>query len=283
MKFGFNKKSGPETIRPTITSPIRTSIMVLLGLSCLVVGLSLPYYLNNFETFYPQILAEAHGMLFDIAVIGILIFWLNYRGERRQRIRTYLDEIDDFRLWESEESAFRTAGNIKRLNRHKIYNLNLADSHIARTNLNYIKLIDANLNLANLSNSLMIGAILERSRLNQTDFEDTNLNRASLVGAYANGANFKNAFLINANFENTYLIKANFENAVMMEADFKGSDMSGANFKNCNLFKADLRNVSGLTKEQLIEASNLRRAKIDAHLLKELKESYPASTDKFMI
>lgn len=283
MKFGFYKKQGTEAIRPTISSPIRTSLIVLVGLSCLVLGLSIPYYLNNFETFYPQILAEAHGMLFDIAVIGILIFWLNYRGERQQRIHTYLDEIDDFRLWESEESAYRTAGNIKRLNRLKIYNLNLADSHIARTNLNYIKLIDANLNLANVSNSLMIGSILEKSRLNQTDFEETNLNRASLKGAYANGANFKNAFLINANFENTYLIKANFENAIMMEADFKGSDMSGANLKNCNLFKADLRNVTGLTKEQLIEASNLRRAKIDEKLLEELKVSYPTNTDKFIM
>lgn len=34
-------------------------------------------------------------MLFDIAVIGILIFWLNKNGEKRQRIRTYKDEIDE--------------------------------------------------------------------------------------------------------------------------------------------------------------------------------------------
>ena len=43
-------------------------------------------------------MAEAHGMIFDIAVIGILIFWLNKNGETRQRIRTYKDEIDDFQF-----------------------------------------------------------------------------------------------------------------------------------------------------------------------------------------
>ena len=63
-------------------------------------------------------------MLFDVAIIGILIFWLNKIGEERRRIKTYLDEIDDFRLWESDEAAFRTVGNIKRLNQNKIYNIN---------------------------------------------------------------------------------------------------------------------------------------------------------------
>ena len=67
-------------------------------------------------------------MILDIAVIVILILWLNQNGEIRQRIRTYKDEIDDFRLWESEEAAFRTVGNIKRLNRHKIHDINLVNS-----------------------------------------------------------------------------------------------------------------------------------------------------------
>ncbi|NJO03813.1 MAG: pentapeptide repeat-containing protein [Bacteroidia bacterium] len=275
MKLFRKSAQTYESSRQVNDSPIRTSLMVLMGVGVVVVGLSLPYYLYDFQAFYPQVLAEAHGMIFDIAIIGILIYWLNYRLEKRQRIRTYLDEIDDFRLWESEESAFRTAGNIKRLNRHKIYDLNLADSHIMRTNLNYVRLVQANLNLANFSQSLMIGAVLEESRLNQTNFEGTNLNRASFRNAFANGANFKDAHLISADFESAYLIKANFENAILMEANLRGSDLSGASLKNCNLFKADLRQVAGLTKEQLIEAQNIHRAKIDEHLLSEIQTDYP--------
>src|SRR5262245_55376881 len=103
-----------------VEKPLLTSSMVLLFVAILVLGFSFRYYLADFGSFWPQILAEAHGMIFDIAVIGILLTWLNQNGERRQRIRTYKDEIDDFRLWESEEAAFRTVGNIKRLNRHRI-------------------------------------------------------------------------------------------------------------------------------------------------------------------
>ncbi|MEO1655676.1 MAG: pentapeptide repeat-containing protein, partial [Bacteroidota bacterium] len=79
-------------------NPISTSLLVLIVLSFVVIGLSLPYYLHDFDEFYMQVLAEAHGMLFDIAIIGILIFWLNNQGETRRRIRMYMDEIDDFRL-----------------------------------------------------------------------------------------------------------------------------------------------------------------------------------------
>ena len=127
-----------DKISHIIERPILTTSLVLLFVSIVVISLSLKYYLNDFANFWPQILVEAHGMVFDITVIGILIFWLNQNGEIRQRIRTYRDEIDDFRLWESDEAAFRTVGNIKRLNRHKIHEINLVNCYLARTNLNYV-------------------------------------------------------------------------------------------------------------------------------------------------
>ena len=190
--------------------PILTSTIVLVLVTVIVVSISMPYYLNEFHTFFGQVLSEAHGMIFDILIIGILIFWLNKTGEKRSRIRTYKDEIDDFRLWESEEAAFRTVGNIKRLNRHKLYNINLAHSYLVKTNLNYVKLIGANLNYANLFNSAMIDVDLENARLNQTNFENCNMNQSNFSKAYANGAIFKDAYLIKANFEKAFLIKADW-------------------------------------------------------------------------
>src|SRR5438128_2001777 len=133
-------KSWTEFYNSVIEKPLLTSTIVLVVVAIIVIGLSLDYYINEFDTFIQQVLAEAHGMIFDIAVIGILIFWLNQNGEMRQRIRTYKDEIDDFRLWESEEAAFRTVGNIKRLNRHKIHEINLVNCYLAKTNLNYVNL-----------------------------------------------------------------------------------------------------------------------------------------------
>lgn len=268
-------KKVSEFFNSIIEKPLLTSTIVLVLVTLIVLSLSLPYYLSDFDSFIAQILAEAHGMIFDIAVIGILIFWLNKNGETRQRIRTYKDEIDDFRLWESEEAAFRTVGNIKRLNRHKIHEINLVNCYLPRTNLNYVNLSGSNLNSANISQSSLIESNLDSARLNQTNFENSNLNQANLRNAYASGSNFKDAFLIKAYFENAFLIKANFCNAFLMEADLKNCYLMGADFENASLYKADLRGAKGLTVEQLSKVKTLYLAKFDEDILEQIKTNLP--------
>lgn len=277
----FNKRirKASDVFNSVIEKPLLTSSLVLLIMAVLVLGLSAEYYINEFDTFIQQILAEAHGMIFDIAVIGILIFWLNQNGEIRQRIRTYKDEIDDFRLWESEEAAFRTVGNIKRLNRHKIHEINLVNCYLARTNLNYVNLSGSNLNSSNVSVSSLIESNLVNARLNQTNFENSNLNQADLTGAYASGANFKDAFLIKANFEGAFLIKANFKNAFLMESNLTNCYLMGADFENASLYKADLRGAKGLSIEQLAKVKTLYLAKFDDEILEQIKTTLPALVD----
>lgn len=274
-RLGKIKEWTTNKFNEVIEKPMLTTSIVLCLVTILVLSLSLPYYLDDFEAFWAQVLAEAHGMIFDIAVIGLLIFWLNQNGETRQRIRTYKDEIDDFRLWESEEAAFRTVGNLKRLNRHKIYEINLVNCYLARTNLNYVNLKSSNLNSANISNSSLIETNLENTRLNQTNLENSNLNQANLKGAYASGANFKDAFLIKSQFENAFLIKTNFKNAFLMEANLQNSYLMGADFENASLYKADLRGAKGLTIEQLTKAKTLYLAKFDDDLLEQIKTNIP--------
>lgn len=280
MAFSDHLKKLKDYFNSIIEKPILTSAIVLGLLAILVLSLSLKYYLSEFDTFFPQVLAEAHGMLFDIAVIGILIFWLNKNGEVRQRIRTYKDEIDDFRLWESEEAAFRTVGNIKRLNRHGIHEINLVNCFLARTNLNYVNLSMSNLNSSDLSHAFLIETNMENTRLNQTNFENSNLNQANLQGAYASGANFKDAFLIKANMENAFLIKTNFKNAFLMEANLKNCYLTGADFENASLYKADLRGAKGLTIDQLTKAKTLYLAQFDEEIFKQIKTTLPELVGK---
>ncbi len=269
-----------QLLNDVLEKPVLTSLIVLGLLSVVVLSLSLRYYLEDFDAYWGQILVEAHGMLFDIAVIGILIFWLNKSGEERQRIRTYKDEIDDFRLWESEEAAFRTVGNIKRLNRHGIYEMNLVNSYLAKTNLNYANLAGSNMNSANISNAFLIESNLVNARLNQTNLENSNLNQANMENSYASGANFKDAYLIKASLENAFLIKTNFKNAFLMEANLKNAYVTGADFENASLYKADLRGVKGLTLDQLAKAKTLYLAKFDDDLLDQIKTNIPELVGK---
>ena len=258
-----------------LEKPILTSFLVLLGLSLVVISLSLPHYLNRFDVFFPQILVEAHGMLFDVAIIGILIFWLNKIGEERRRIKTYQDEIDDFRLWESDEAAFRTVGNIKRLNQNKIYNINLVNCYLARTNLSHVNLTGSNLNSSNLTASNMVGCSLQGARLNQTILENAQLNKVNLSKSFASGASFKDAVLIKANFQDAFLIKTDFTNSFLMEANLQGCHVTGAHFDNANLYKADLRGIKGLDVQILSRVKTLFMAKFDPDVMQQIEQLYP--------
>lgn len=264
-----------EIYEKVIQHPIRSSTTVLVLVSIIVLGLSMPLYLRNFDEMYLNVLAEAHGMIFDILIIGILIYWLREQGEKKQRIRQYIDEIDDFRMWESEEAAFRNVGNIKRLNRHGITKIDLVGTYLTKTNLSKVDLRKANMNTANASNSVMIEAILTDARLNQTNFENGNLNQADLRKTFASGANFTDAFLIKADFEGAFLIKTNFSNGYLMEANLQNCSLAEANFENANLYKADFRGAEGLTLEQLSKAKSLYLAEFDPEIYKILKKEIP--------
>lgn len=258
-----------------IQHPIRSAFAVLILVSIIVIGLSLPLYLRQFDEMYLNVLAEAHGMIFDILVIGILLFWLRDQGDKKQRIHQYIDEIDDFRLWESEEAAFRNVGNIKRLNRHGVTKIDLVGTYLVKTNLSKVNLFEANLNTANIANSVLIEANLEGARLNQTNFENANLNQANLKNTFASGAIFKDAFLIKANFEGAFLIKTNFKNGYLMEANLSNCALAETNFEDTNLYKADFRGAEGLTLEQLSKAKSLYLAKFDPELHDLLSKEIP--------
>ena len=244
-------------------------------LSAVIFTMSYSYFKANPNEFIEQIVYASYGMLFDIAVLGILITWLTERREKRNRIQSYINEIDDFRNWVSEEAMFRTVGNIKRLNKHQVTEMNLVDCSMRSVNLNYTNLTNSNLNSADLSSSTLIGMILTNCRLNQTNFENSNINHGEFSGSYATGANFKDSYLIKSNFEKAYLIKTNFENAYLIEANFRGAMLSDANFNNASLYKADLTNATGLKPEQLLHVKSLYLAKLDQHIIDRLREIAP--------
>jgi len=60
-----------------VEKPLLTSALVLLSVTIVVIGLEPELLYRRLSWICRTDLAQAHGMIFDIAVIGILIFWLN--------------------------------------------------------------------------------------------------------------------------------------------------------------------------------------------------------------
>ena len=233
--------------------PIAIYILLLGVAVCLVVLVSFPDYYNS--EFWKNIRVEAHGMLFDILVLGLLFSWLHGLGEKRRLIKRYEDEIDDFRGWKSEEAARRIRGNILRLNREGVHKINLEGCYLRGADLEGANLMRADLNLARLDGARLDGADLSEADLRRTDFSEadlryTDLRYANLSEAYLNGASFEDA---------------NFEGAILSKAYLKGASFKEANFKEAMM----------LTIEQLCEAETLYLAKLDPELESQVKERCP--------
>jgi len=62
------------------------------------------------------ILVEAHGMLLDVLIFGVLLTWFDQIRNRENQIKNYHDQLDDFRHWDREEGVLRKVGILKRLN-----------------------------------------------------------------------------------------------------------------------------------------------------------------------
>ena len=159
-----------QKILNLLTNPVSISIVVFIGVTAFVIVVT-GYNILSIKTditwgfynkdFLENVLVEAHGMLFDILIIGILILFLNRLAEKRITNQRYIDEIDDFRGWQHEEATHRIAGNIKRLERNRFKGIiNLSDCF-----LNSIDWYGKNLQEANLKHAKLQKANLEGAEL----------------------------------------------------------------------------------------------------------------------
>ncbi len=244
--MGVRKNTDPppvELAKTIIRKPVLISVAVFVVMSVIVISLSFKYYDSAFGQ---NILVEAHGMLFDILVISILILLLNRLAEKQLTNQRYLDEIDDFRDWQSDEAAHRIAGNIKRLNRNGFKGgIRLSGCFLKSINLNDFNLQEAILQNANLQGTCLWNANLQGANLGEADLRD--------------------AYLVGANLQETNLWKADLQRAFLSDASLQDAYLDGVN----------LQDAGGLTVEQLSNVKTLYRAKLDDELMEQVKEKYP--------
>ncbi len=219
-----------------IESPVR---FYLVGfIACLfVVGFLDAFYIFDIDNGrYPfgnewdNIIVESHGLLFDLFVLGILLAIYDQIKEKRrieeekqQTIKRYLEELEDFRYWKSEEAKFRIQGIVRRL-------VSLDFTKIDFTYLDLSCVIMPNIHLFGAS-------------LLETDFSGANLTGTSFEYAKINSTKFKtrDTQLLNAKFMDTNIYATDFEGAFLMGSDFSRANISKSSFRN-----SDLRGVTFL-------------------------------------
>ncbi len=250
---------------------------ILVALTLLTLDI---IYLKGSSGLY--VLIESHGLLLDIVVFGIILTLYDRLTYRKRTIQRYKESIDDIRGWAEASAMYRNVGNIRRLNRMGISDLNLSRSYLRKANLNEINLSNANLGQARLEHAKLQGANLKGANIYKTTFNQADLSRANLSHVRTNvteidkfvdffqqhmepaddnraffeqglitGVNFSGANLQFAKFKKAELISADFVYANLVLADMEGADLRGADFTLATLVKAQPETENSLLKANL--------------------------------
>lgn len=202
-----------QSKKPRIkNNPILTTF-VALSLASLIIGwisAEVNYYRD--PEFWKNLAAGLHNTVFDLLFIGVLIFWLNKRGERRIEVQRYRDDID---LWRDDASATAKRKNlisIRRLNEHKVYDIDLSKSVLQGIDLSGLKFIGGN---------------LEEAKCYETIFKESDLTEATLDKANLKKADFTGACLAGVKARGAILDLAVLQGANLKGADFTGTSISG--------------------------------------------------------
>lgn len=259
-------KNSLELFISVFTYPVEISLVIALMFSAFIVSSTYVYtgYYHS-STFLEGILIEAHGMLFDLWVIGVFILFFHEVDKRIGENQKYKDEIDDFRDWKSEEAKCRIVGNIKRLNKNNVTNINLSECFLKK-----VRLTDVNFQKSYLYRANFQGAILLRANFQKSDSKEVLFKGAELFFA-----NFQEANLQAANFQGAILFGVNFQEADLRWKDFPEPSLGGA----CRQEDNPKEDVS-LTIQQLSEVKTLYMAKLDPELMEQVKKKYPHLLEK---
>lgn len=243
-------------MKKTLSDPI---IMFPLIAGVILSGLIHFLYRITPETsLWYNILVEAHGLIFDIFFFAIILVILSKIIERRREIKRYEEELDDYRKWDGEETPYRVAGIIKRLEEEKgkgkIDYSNLSIGQLPKSQI--IEIIKSQTPITSLRGAELTKADLSKSSLLRINLQDSDLT----------GSIFKNAYLIAGNFQNAKMEEANFEEAILKGAKFHGARMAKIILKKANLQNAKF-NIARMWNADLREA-NLYKADLpEAYLV----------------
>lgn len=164
--------------------------------------------------FWEAFIVEAHGLLLDILVIGIILFWFNLRkekeSEKAEEIAEMQNEIDDFRNNAELLVQNMIFKNIKKMQRFRVTKLDLRECYI------------------------------EGKYLFQLNCPESFFLKAHLKGSKLPGSNFRGADFSYADLRNTILIKTNFSGASLYHAIFDEAVLNGVDFTDANICGAKL-------------------------------------------
>lgn len=235
-----------------IVNPILIYVFVFMVSSIIVISFT-TYYFEYNHAFLENLLVEAHGVLFDILVIGIFVHLLNKNSDKYRQNQKYKDAIDDLRGIQNIETSRKIVRLIRKLNMNKAHKIDLSNCYLKGENLTGIKLSGANLNMTNFEN-----AILRNVDFSAVDMRDSIVKNVSLENARLAFTNLSFLDFSGCNLAGTKFSSCEYNRTKFSGANMQKSSLAFENLLTCDFEKTDLRGAdlafSKITSEQLKNA-----------------------------
>lgn len=172
-----------------------------------------------------DLITEVFGLLGDLLVFGVLIVLFRKMFEKRREIARFIEEIDDYRAWDTLEASVRIIGNIKRLNKRGITNIDLSDCKLQHAH-----------SIDSVSRIELGPWILSGANLNNIEFKKVFLKDSEFISSNMNVVNYHEAYFLRCEFNNLSesnwgLYHSNFD-----ECKFEFSDIYISDDENNNAF-----------------------------------------------
>ena len=224
------------------------------------------------KDFWENVLVEAHGMIFDILIIGVIVVWLDTRRTNHNEKKSMLNELSDMSYLDLPEVNHRKVGMMHRLNNLGVITFNiegliLTNVRIKRlrfegSNFSFLKTIDSSISGTEFIETSLFRADFSEADIKSTRFISCEMKKAVFIKSKANGVDFSNSNLERAKFMNAHL-----KNAI-----FKGCNLREVNFESANLRNANLKGASYVKVENLLKAKNLDYIVVDEDIKAKLRD-----------
>lgn len=199
---------------------------IVAGIACSILIAFLDW--NDPDFSWHDILVEAHGLIFDLLVFGVLWTVFEFYKNKIQKIRELEDEISSLVQLKTDEARVSINSKIDTL-----YSLG-----VRRYFISWAYLKNGSLQEMDLTNSKMVKINLENGSLVRSNLTNVDLRFSNLKGVY-----FTSAFLRNTKLSKSDLRHANFTDVELIESDLSLCDLRGAEFAVCTYLNSNFEGV----------------------------------------
>lgn len=269
-------------MRRVFDSPVKTAIMIAMltvipivlitGFWDFVSSTILPNTRIGLyqKGFWENILVEAHGMVIELVIVGVLVIWLDSRRSKNSEINKLNEDLVDYAQLDFPEINVKKLGHIKRLNAAGIMQINVQNLALNSLNIREVCIRDSKTIGLKVSNGTISNSSFINVQMRSSNFEHTTIKNSKFKNCILLKSKFGNAICKGINFSNSVVERADFTNCNLQSSNFSNCDMRGVRLAGANLKRCSFLGATNLDAAEIAKASAIDYIAISDELLGEL-------------